>query len=192
MRSQEYYTALPLISTSRLPQFSGYYTTVDSRLVADIYDPFVPTSQPLDNPTNFGGVFFEPLAAPAPQPPIPPAAPEEPLLSNSAFHYHPCRWLGGPMCDGLAPGRNREMGEHLRVHHQFVGHERDTVQCEWENCGQTMQRMNVPRHIVSRHLLAAANCRFCGKRFSRPDVVARHERTCTGILRVSRSSSART
>ena len=83
------------------------------------------------------------------------------------------------------------MGEHLRVYHQFIGHERDTVQCEWENCGQIMQRMNVPRHIVSRHLLAAASCRFCGKQFSRPDVVTRHERTCAAGLLVSSSSSTR-
>lgn len=186
--SQEYYAAPPPMYTSQLHQFSGYYSTADSRFAADGYGPFEPTFQPFDYPTNLGGMFFEPIAVQ--QPPMPPAPPEESILRNSVFQYHPCRWLGGPRCDGLAPGRNREMGEHLRAYHHFIGHERDTVQCEWENCGQTMQRMNVPRHIVSRHLLAAASCRYCGKRFSRPDVVARHERTCTGILSGSNSSSA--
>ncbi|KAG8213746.1 hypothetical protein J3R82DRAFT_10452 [Butyriboletus roseoflavus] len=185
----EYYVAPYPIYTSHLPQFSSYYATDDSRLVADTYGQFVPTHQPLDNSANFGGIFSEPLAAY--QPPMPPIPPEDSMPSNSAFQYHLCRWLGGPRCGGLAPGRNREMGEHLRVYHRFIGHERDTVQCEWENCGQTMQRMNVPRHIVSRHLLAAASCRFCGKRFSRPDVVTRHERTCAGGLPVPNSYPAR-
>lgn len=187
--SQEYYTAPPPMYTSHLPQFSGYYPTADSRFAADAYGPFEPTFQSLDNPTNFGQMFFEPIVVQ--QPPMPPTPPEVSIPPNSGFQLHPCRWLGGPRCNGFAPGRNREMGEHLRVYHHFIGHERDTVQCEWENCGQTMQRMNVPRHIVSRHLLAAASCRFCGKRFSRPDVVARHERTCTGIIPVSNHSAAR-
>lgn len=158
--------------------------------VPDPYNPFVPTyQQPLDTFVDFGGIFSEPIAAH--QPPIPPAAPEQSILPNPEFYYHSCRWMSGPQCDGLAPGRNREMGEHLRVFHRFIGHERDTVQCEWENCDKTMQRMNVPRHIVSRHLLAAASCRFCGKRFSRPDVVARHERTCSGLPPVSSNSISR-
>ena len=173
---QGYYaTPLPTC-TSHQPQFAGYCPAADSRLAADIYDPFMATSQSFD---NFGGMFQDPLVAP--QPPMPPAAPEMSTPSNPGFHYHPCRWLGGPQCDGFAPGKNREMAEHLRVYHQFIGHERDIVPCEWGNCGRFMQRMNVARHIVSRHLLAAASCRFCGKRFSRPDVVARHERTCTGV-----------
>ncbi|KAH0827557.1 hypothetical protein J3R83DRAFT_4278 [Lanmaoa asiatica] len=185
---QEYY-APPPIYTSQPPQFSGYYPTADGRFAADAYGPFVPTPQHSDNPIDFGRIFYEPIAAP--QPPVPPAAPAESIPPNSLFHYHQCQWLGGPRCDGLAPGKNREMGEHLRVYHHFIGHERDTVQCEWQNCGQTMQRMNVPRHIVSRHLLAAARCRFCGRRFSRPDVVARHERTCAGVLPVSSSAAVR-
>ncbi|KAI9572121.1 hypothetical protein HD554DRAFT_2067096 [Boletus coccyginus] len=157
---------------------------VDSGFVADPYVSFVPIYQPLDTAMDVGGMFSEPLAAY--QPPIPPA-PAQSLPPNPAFNCYQCRWLSGPPCDGQAPGRNREMGEHLRAYHRFIGHERDTVQCDWENCGQTMQRMNIPRHIVSRHLLAAASCRFCGKQFSRPDVVARHERTCGGVSPVSSS-----
>ena len=158
----------------------------DGGFIADAYNSYLPAYQSLDNPTDVGGMFPEPPAAY--EPPSPPAPPEQSIIPYAAFQYHPCRWLGGPQCDGLAPGRNREMGEHLRVFHHFIGHERDTVQCEWENCGQIMQRMNVPRHIVSRHLLAAASCRFCGKRFSRPDVVSRHERACNGVSPVLSSS----
>lgn len=172
------------------PQFSGHYATADSGFANDPCDSFMSTYQHLlDASMDFGEMPSEFVAAH--QPPIPPMTPEQSIAPNPAFHYHPCRWLGGPRCEGLAPGRNREMGEHLRVFHRFIGHERDPVQCEWEGCGQSMQRMNVPRHIVSRHLLAAANCRFCGRRFSRPDVVARHERTCSGVPPISTSSISR-
>lgn len=179
--------------TPNLPQLSGYYPVSDSSLAAaDAYNlfmhPYQPR-QPLDTSLDFGGLFSEPYAVH--QPPVPPAAPEQSILPIASFQHYPCRWLSGPQCDGSAPGRNREMGEHLRTYHRFIGHERDMVQCEWENCGQAMQRMNVPRHIVSRHLLAAASCRFCGKRFSRPDVVARHERTCGGVSPISNGSLSR-
>ncbi|KAH0837772.1 hypothetical protein J3R83DRAFT_5950 [Lanmaoa asiatica] len=184
---QEYATPPPTY-TSHLLQFSGYHPTADSGFVADAYHPLVPTSQPLDNPANFGRVFYEPTAA---QQPVPPAAPGESIPPDSFLNSHLCRWLGGPRCPGFAPSRNREMGEHLRVYHRFIGHERDAVRCEWENCRKTMQRMNLPRHIVSRHLSAAASCRFCGKRLSRLDVVVRHERACTGVLPVPRRATAR-
>ncbi|KAG9316410.1 hypothetical protein JVU11DRAFT_2444 [Chiua virens] len=179
----EYYLGLP-VHRSPPPQLSGCHPAVDARFITDAYGSFATAPQPLEpnSPTAFGGVVYGPVAAQ--QPSMPPVTPRNPMALNPGFDYHPCRWLGGPQCDGLAPGRNREMGEHLRAYHRFVGHERDTVQCQWENCGQTMQRMNVPRHIVSRHLLAAASCRFCGKRFSRPDVVGRHERTCNGTPHV--------
>lgn len=160
----------------------------DGRFATDEYDRFLPTYQPFDTPTDGGGIFSEPFVTH--QPPIPPPA-EQSILPNPAFSYHQCRWLSGPQCNGQAPGRNREMGEHLRVFHYFIGHERDTVQCEWENCSQVMQRMNVPRHIVSRHLLAAARCRFCDRQFSRPDVVGRHERTCNVVSPVSSRSVSR-
>ncbi|KIJ67520.1 hypothetical protein HYDPIDRAFT_108347 [Hydnomerulius pinastri MD-312] len=103
----------------------------------------------------------------------------------------PCRWLGGPSCHGLAVGpvRNREMSEHLRFHHQLVGHERDVVRCQWAGCHRRLQRMNMGRHIVTTHLHEAAHCRFCGGRFSRPDVVARHERTCDGSPSGRRSAN---
>lgn len=180
----EYYPdqAPPLpMCKSQPQQFFGYYPTADGGFATEAYaDPIVTTSEHLVAPADFGGMFNESPVATY-QPPIPPATPESPIPPNPPFYFHPCRWLSGPQCDGRAPGKNREMGEHLRVFHHFVGHERDPVRCEWENCGQTMQRMNIPRHIVSRHLLAAASCRFCSKRFSRPDVVSRHERTCGGV-----------
>jgi len=172
---------LPMCNSQPPQQFFGYYPTADNGFDAAAYaTPIVTTSGHPVAAAEFGEMFYEPPVV-THQPPIPPATPENPIPPNLPFYYHPCRWLSGPQCDGRAPGKNREMGEHLRVFHHFVGHERDPVRCEWENCGQTMQRMNVPRHIVSRHLLAAARCRFCSKRFSRPDVVSRHERTCGGV-----------
>ncbi|KAF8135655.1 hypothetical protein EV363DRAFT_1447435 [Boletus edulis] len=158
-----YYADPPPMYTPNLPRFPGYYPIDNGGLPADGYNPFAAYQPSLDASLDFGGIFSEPFAAH--QPPTPPAAPEQSILLNPAFYSYPCRWQSGPRCDGFAPGKNREMGEHLRVFHHFVGRERDVVQCEWENCGHTMQRMNVPRHIVSRHLLAAANCRFCKKRF---------------------------
>lgn len=172
----------PFMYTLHQPQFTDPRFVADSRLAANIDVPFMPTPELFDIPVDFGGIFHDPLVAP--QPPTPPAAPEVSILANLGFHYHPCLWLGGPQCDGFAPGKNREMAEHLRVYHHFVGHERNLVRCEWQNCGQLMQRMNVARHIVSRHLLAAATCRHCGRRFCRPDVVTRHERTCNVVSSV--------
>lgn len=179
-RNSQGYYATPLPTPAPHPlRFAGYWPTADSGFSADTYDPFTPTSQPFDTIVDSGGMIHGALIAP--QPPTPPAGPETSIPQNPSFHYHPCRWLGGPQCGGSAPGKNREMAEHLRVHHLFIGHERDIVSCEWDSCGQVMQRMNVARHIVSRHLLAVASCRSCGKQFSRPDVVARHERSCNGV-----------
>jgi len=123
----------------------------------------------------FWGNSYDPYPAPEiSQTPFPQNQPPH------CFSSHQCQWLSGPQCDGWAPGKNREMAEHLRLYHDFGGHERDVVRCQWGSCNRSMQRMNLPRHIVATHLREAAECRFCGKRFSRPDVVGRHERTCSG------------
>lgn len=117
------------------------------------------------------GPSAPPMAALTPSPPPPPSPPMSPTL-------HVCEWTEGGRCCGLAPGRNREMGEHLRTAHGFVGNERDTVYCRWGVCGRALQRMNMGRHIVSTHLRATATCPRCFKTLSRPDVAARHEKQC--------------
>ncbi|KAI6129434.1 hypothetical protein EDD16DRAFT_1545558 [Pisolithus croceorrhizus] len=67
---------------------------------------------------------------------------------------HVCEW-GAKPCNALAPGKNREMGEHLREFHDFIGNEKDSVPCYWGNCDKSLQRMNMGRHISTRRSVTA-------------------------------------
>ncbi|KAI6169547.1 hypothetical protein EDD17DRAFT_16309 [Pisolithus thermaeus] len=91
--------------------------------------------------------------------------------------FHVCEW-GAKPCNTMAPGKNREMGEHLREFHDFIGNEKDSVPCYWGNCDKSLQRMNMGRHIVSTHLRQTTICPRCNKSLSRPDVASRHEKQC--------------
>ncbi|KIJ18953.1 hypothetical protein PAXINDRAFT_8315 [Paxillus involutus ATCC 200175] len=180
----EYSCGSPSTATVNPRQYNSSYFPRDSNPAvaqrAPVDEPYALPMQAYPMPDwalGLGGGPYEPYHPP---PQLPQFGPPLHFPPPPSFRFHECRWLGGPPCDGSAPGRNREMAEHLRMYHHFVGHERDSVRCEWENCTRVMQRMNIPRHIVSTHLLEVASCQFCGKRFSRPDVVARHERTCIG------------
>ncbi|KAF9222595.1 hypothetical protein BS17DRAFT_818405 [Gyrodon lividus] len=174
------------------PQYNGSNHPIASYpLVVQPSPADVPYASFMFTPSlifGFGGDPYEPYSAPQ-LPQLEAPMPQNHFSPPPSFRWHECRWLGGPRCNGWAPGKNREMAEHLRSWHHFVGHERDIVQCEWGNCTRTMQRMNIARHIVSTHIREAANCRFCGKRFSRLDVVSRHERTCTEPANASSSSN---
>lgn len=110
--------------------------------------------------------------------PLPyPADPAIPSKQPSHIRMHACKW-GVKACNTLAPGKNREMGEHLREFHEFIGNEKDIVHCHWSNCNKSLQRMNMGRHIVSTHLRQTTICPRCNKSLSRPDVASRHEKQC--------------
>lgn len=121
---------------------------------------------------------------PQPQQPIPsvsyPPSPCDQTITDKRLPHipmHVCEW-GEKPCNSLAPGKNREMGEHLREFHDFIGNEKDSVPCYWGNCDKSLQRMNVGRHIVSTHLRQTTICPRCNKSLSRPDVASRHEKQC--------------
>ncbi|KAH7888301.1 hypothetical protein F5I97DRAFT_1827785 [Phlebopus sp. FC_14] len=102
---------------------------------------------------------------------------------TSSLAQYPCCWSDDPRCSGWVQGSNREMSEHLRSCHDFVGHEKDVVPCNWDGCGARMQRMNLARHIVSTHLRVRVRCRWCGRSFTRSDVTSRHEKECDENLK---------
>ncbi|KAI6044672.1 hypothetical protein EDC04DRAFT_326610 [Pisolithus marmoratus] len=103
--------------------------------------------------------------------------PVDPAKPPPHIQMYVCEW-GVKQCNTLAPGKNREMGEHLREFHEFIGNEKDTVHCHWGNCNKELQRMNMGRHIVSTHLRQTTICPRCKKTLSRPDVASRHEKQC--------------
>ncbi|KAG1716099.1 hypothetical protein ID866_1071 [Astraeus odoratus] len=125
------------------------------------------TLPPSVSQQSYSGVSFP--SFPTPQTPTPPPP--------SQIYMHRCEWTTRS-CNGWAPGKNREMGEHLRESHDFIGNEKDTVHCQWGNCNKSLQRMNMGRHIVSTHLRETTTCPRCNKTLSRPDVASRHEKQC--------------
>ncbi|KAI9574321.1 hypothetical protein HD554DRAFT_2034459 [Boletus coccyginus] len=62
-----------------------------------------------------------------------------------------CGLAGGLHCTLPLGGSDKSIGDHLRVH----GHthpQRQAAQCPWVGCSDTLQWMNIPRHIRSIHL----------------------------------------
>lgn len=147
------------------------------------------------SPALFGGTYNLPhpdspspypssIQLPQPQQPTPsisyPPYPSDQAITVKRpphIPMHVCEW-GEKPCNMLAPGKNREMGEHLREFHDFIGNEKDSVPCYWGNSDKSLQRMNVGRHIVSTHLRQTTICPRCNKSLSRPDVASRHEKQC--------------
>ncbi|KAL4074317.1 hypothetical protein J3A83DRAFT_4235087 [Scleroderma citrinum] len=142
------------------------------------YDPSSPVNHQVSQsypPT----IHLSGMPQPYPSIPFPscpvPRTPTPPPPSH--IHMYSCEWREG-RCTGWAPGKNREMGEHLRELHHFIGNEKDLVRCLWGNCNKHLQRMNMGRHIVSTHLRETTTCPRCNKTLSRPDVASRHEKQC--------------
>ena len=84
-----------------------------------------------------------------------------------------CGLAGGLHCTLPLGGSARSIGFHLRMH----GHrhsQRQTVQCPWVGCSDTLRWMNIPRHIQSIHLGVRFRCFNCGKAYTRPRGLAMH------------------
>lgn len=69
---------------------------------------------------------------------------------------------------------------HLRDEHDFRADDRRIVSCAWAGCTVLHMRKNIPRHIVSRHMLTTVPCPECGRVFSRADVARIHQLRCNG------------
>lgn len=84
-----------------------------------------------------------------------------------------CGLAGGLPCALPLDGSVRCTRLHLRLH----GHhhpQRQTVHCPWIGCSDTLQWMNVPRHIQSVHLGIRFRCFDCGRAYTRREGLTRH------------------
>ncbi|KAF8554903.1 hypothetical protein OG21DRAFT_1508289 [Imleria badia] len=52
--------------------------------------------------------------------------------------------------------------------------ERQVIQCPFMGCSDTLQWINIPRHIKSIHLGVRFRCPNCGKLYTRPEGLATH------------------
>lgn len=84
-----------------------------------------------------------------------------------------CGLAGGLHCTHPLDRSVKSIRLHLCMH----GHkhpQKQTVQCPWMGCSDTLQWMNIPRHTLSTHLGARFRCSNCGKRYTRQGGLARH------------------
>ena len=101
-------------------------------------------------------------------------------LSSNATTFQ-CLWTsGGTRCRALIKGDRKSVSSHLRDGHAFTcdGH---TVACAWGQCRMSMQRRNIPRHIVTCHLEVKVTCSQCGLALSRSDANKKHRLACPAI-----------
>jgi len=89
---------------------------------------------------------------------------------------HICRCSS--TCNAVLNGSIQAVRIHLKQEHQFHGASKESIQCLWARCKQILQRENIPRHILTRHLRVKVSCRACGAVLSRRDVQYSHARVC--------------
>ena len=114
-------------------------------------------------------------ALPAPLVPLATTSPA-PEPSNTV---HICQCVtGGSPCNIAVSGRAPAVRDHLNRVHGFSSKGKDQVVCLWRGCGRTLQRENIPRHIVTCHFRVRVGCVECGRPLSRRDVWYSHARVC--------------
>lgn len=80
----------------------------------------------------------------------------------------------------LIAGDRRSVTSHLRNKHNFSC-DGQTIACAWGECTASMQRRNIPRHIVACHFEVKVACLQCGLALSRADANKKHRLACTGV-----------
>ncbi|KAF8124875.1 hypothetical protein EV363DRAFT_691587 [Boletus edulis] len=75
-----------------------------------------------------------------------------------------------PACRAVLDGSIQTLRHHLKREHLFRSPARDSVQCPWAGCMKIMQRENILRHIITRHLRVKVSCPACETALSRWDV----------------------
>lgn len=93
--------------------------------------------------------------------------------SNTA---HVCRCSSA--CNAVLNGSIQAVRSHLKEEHQFHGAAKESIRCLWAGCERTLQRENIPRHIITRHLRVKVSCPACGMALSRRDVQYSHAKVC--------------
>jgi hypothetical protein len=102
---------------------------------------------------------------------------------------HICRCSSA--CNAVLNGSIRAVRSHLKQEHQFRGAAKESIRCLWAGCQRILQRENIPRHIITRHLRVKVSCPACGIALSRRDVQYSHARVCRAKGQAS-SSQLRT
>ena len=92
---------------------------------------------------------------------------------------HICQCVtGGSPCNVAVSGCRPAVRDHLERVHKFSSKGKDRVVCLWRGCGKTLQRENIPRHIISCHFRVKVRCVKCGRHLSRRDVRYSHANAC--------------
>ena len=87
----------------------------------------------------------------------------------------PCRWSHPGSCPGWLD--RESVVRHLRDDHDFIC-DKGKVICAWGQCRAALNRRNVARHIVARHLGVKVYCQIFNMPFSRASACRIHERRC--------------
>ncbi|KIJ67475.1 hypothetical protein HYDPIDRAFT_25928 [Hydnomerulius pinastri MD-312] len=119
-----------------------------------IGNPSVPLQQPI-NTAQYIGSQGAPTSRPA----------------------HRCCWTGTP-CQASLSGDKKELRDHLKHGHHFRATGKKYHRCLWSGCTQVLQRENIIRHIISRHLRIKVRCSACGIELARSDVQFTHWERC--------------
>ncbi|KAH7926530.1 hypothetical protein BV22DRAFT_1046012 [Leucogyrophana mollusca] len=91
------------------------------------------------------------------------------------MHVYQCRWSIRHLPCGLhVEGDRSSMNRHLQRWHGVRVNDKDETPCLWDECGKTMQKESIARHIGSQHLNAMGMCSNCGTTLSRKDAWQRH------------------
>ncbi|KAI6044649.1 hypothetical protein EDC04DRAFT_325070 [Pisolithus marmoratus] len=93
-----------------------------------------------------------------------------------------CAWeCTSSPCHKHFTGNRKGLRVHLKEVHGFISTGRESVQCEWNGCGRSLQKENMVRHILSRHMHVKVRCDVCGKDLCRRDVQTMHSKKfCPG------------
>lgn len=92
-----------------------------------------------------------------------------------------CQWTTrGTQCGALIAGDRRSVTSHLRDRHGDFSSDGTTIPCGWVGCTASMQRRNIPRHILACHLEVKVPCPRCGMYLSRADANRKHQQACPG------------
>ncbi|KAF8548196.1 hypothetical protein OG21DRAFT_790166 [Imleria badia] len=97
-----------------------------------------------------------------------------------------CGLAGGLPCALQLEGSVKSINLHLRRHcHRYP--QRHVVQCPFTGCSDTLQWINIPRHIKSIHLGVRFRCPNCDKPYTRPKGLATHiaSQKCHGTTHVA-------
>lgn len=147
------------------------------------YPPTIPTSyQASSHFVHFAGNVVSP---PSPPPTVSPVNEVPVTTASNTIRICQC----SSACNAVLDGNIQAVRNHLKQEHQFRGGAKESTRCPWSSCKRILQRENIPRHILTRHLRVTVSCLACGTTLSRRDVRYSHARVCRARRHTSASAS---